>query len=99
MRVLPYRTHSDGADYAAKTAGYDPALAPAADYRGVPIKFVASPDDTRVPKAQHADVLYDRISQAYPSTTSLVSLTGGHTVDGHFLVSTWGEYFKSCVAT
>jgi pimeloyl-ACP methyl ester carboxylesterase len=86
-------------DYAAKTAGYDPALADPRSYRGVPIKFGASPDDLRVPKANHADVLYSRISSIYPDTTSLDVTSGGHTVDSHFFTSAWGAYFKGCVAT
>ena len=80
-----YGISADGSDYAAKTAGYDPALRPASDFHGVPIYVTASPSDTTVPKSRHTDVLVAKLA----ATNSIRSkdATGGHGNASHFVAA------------
>ena len=68
-------------DYDAKTAGYDPALRTAGDFRGVPMSVTASPEDTTVRKARHADVLVGLLGRDQVRERAA---TGRHGDGSHF---------------
>ena len=55
-----YGIATDGSDYDQKTAGYDPALRPAADFQGVPIRIYSSTGDTLW--ADHTVKLVEQLS-------------------------------------
>lgn len=72
-----YGIASDGSDYAAKTAGHDPALMPGSAFRGLPVRFYASPGDTVVAKTLNADVLAAKIAP-YAAEATVITTTGDH---------------------
>lgn len=90
-----YGLASDGSDYAAKTAGHDPMLRSAAEFRGVPVQMTSSTGDTRIPPAYHADLLAAKL-QGHTELTVLTH-TGGHTDDSAYAVADWVPFFTKCV--
>jgi fermentation-respiration switch protein FrsA (DUF1100 family) len=67
-------------DYAAKTAGHDPALMKGDAFRGLPMLFLAATDDTTVLKANNTDVIASLVSPHSPEVV-VVPTTGGHSFD------------------
>lgn len=88
-----YGIAADGSDYAAKTAGYDPMTREGWEFRGLPMRVVASPADTAVPKAQHADVLVAKV-QPYAQAISMLVVSGGHSDPSHFVPSDALAFFN-----
>lgn len=74
---------SDGSDYATKTAGRDPMLRAGWEFRGLPMKFVASPSDTAVPKALHTDLLAAKV-EPYAASVAVTTASGPHVDPSHF---------------
>lgn len=70
--------YSISGDYAAKTAGHDPALMPGDAFRGVPMLFLHATDDTTVLKAHHTDVLAAKVQPYSPEVVVVTGITGGH---------------------
>lgn len=68
---------TDPSQYAAATAGHDPALLSPAAFRGLPMLFLAATDDTTVSKANNADLLASRLTR-YSNVTLQTGITGGH---------------------
>lgn len=66
----------DGSDYASKTAGHDPMLLAASAWNGKRLLMFASPDDTTIPKASHADALAARATGA--AVAEVVTCSGAH---------------------
>lgn len=89
-----YGLAADGSDYATKTAGYDPALAPVADFRGVPIKMIASSGDTSVPLALHGQKLKERLAGA--NKVELIDTgTAGHNTDDRFSATEFVKFITA----
>ncbi|NYD43927.1 alpha/beta hydrolase family protein [Nocardioides panaciterrulae] len=91
-----YGIAADGSDYATKTAGHDPAAAAAAAFRGVPMRFYASPSDTTVSKADNSDTLATLVAGYAPEAT-VVACTGNHGDASHFQPSDYVAFFNRCV--
>ncbi|PTT69446.1 hypothetical protein DBR22_03825 [Arthrobacter sp. HMWF013] len=72
-----YGIAPNSSDYAAKTAGYDPALRTAADFNGVPIFIVGSSNDNVVPLALHGQKLKDKLN-GFSKATLLDTHVFGH---------------------
>lgn len=72
-----YGVAGDGANYAAQTAGHDPALLPGHAFRGLPMWVLIATDDTAVPPAQHWSALAPTI-EPYAAEITRVDVTGGH---------------------
>lgn len=72
-----YGIAGDGSDYAAKTAGHDPALKAGTAFRGVPMWVLVATDDVAVIPSENFNVLEPIVS---PFATELVRInaTGGH---------------------
>lgn len=83
-----------GGTYAAQTAGHDPNLLSGSLYT-IPMRFIASPGDTVVPKAQNTDLEAAKVSATTPEHFVLVS-TGNHGDASNFLpsdvVNFYGRY-------
>lgn len=78
-----YGIASDGSDYAAKTAGYDPMVSRAPEFRGVPMLMFASPGDSVVRKVNHADALAAKIAPYQPDV-QVITASGPHVDPSHF---------------
>jgi len=86
-----YGIAADGSDYAAKTAGHDPALAPIESFRGVPIKAVHSSTDASVPMALHVTKLFERLGTA--NDTELINTgVGTHNSGDRFIPAELVEF-------
>ncbi len=88
---------SDLSDYATKTAGLDPLKQEGWRYRGMPMRVVASPQDTQILKTECADKLVALVS---PYSTDVTTLTasGGHTNASHFVPSDVVAFFRRTLA-
>ena len=78
-----YAIADDGSDYDARTAGYDPALRPAADLQGVPLFVTASPQDTLVPQSAHTEALLRTLEGT--GQAQYVQASGDHADPSHFV--------------
>lgn len=81
--ITAYGIAGDGSDYAAKTAGHDPMLFDAADFRGIPVRFAASPDDTVVLESQNTTPMLAKLAGT-AAEASLFPRTGSHVATSHF---------------
>lgn len=81
-----YGIAADGSDYAAKTAGYDPALRSPADFKGVPIWSTYSTLDTSVPASSHT-LTMDEHLQATNTLNLLDTQEAGHNTSSRFQVA------------
>jgi hypothetical protein len=78
-----YGIAGDGSDYAEKTDGFDPMLAPVDEYGTTPFLVIASSGDNTVPPAAHATPFLARIDgQAIES--SYIAVTGDHGDPSHW---------------
>lgn len=75
-----------GTPYAIATAGFDPNTLAGSKFRGVPMRFYASPSDLTAIKATNSDVM---AALVLPFTTeaTVVACTGGHGDASHFQAS------------
>lgn len=80
-----YGVASDGSDYAAKTAGFDPCVVSASAWTGKPLFIEASTGDTLIIKANHSDVFVPRVTSLAPVTYKVGS--GAHVADANFMPS------------
>jgi acetyl esterase/lipase len=87
----------DGSDYATKTAGRDPQLMDAGAFRGVPMRFYASPGDTQVPKASNTDLFAAKVAPLAPEAT-VVTTTGDHGDASNFQPADMLAFFQRCLA-
>jgi pimeloyl-ACP methyl ester carboxylesterase len=79
-----YGIASDGSDYAAKTAGHDAALLPAAGFSGTRMLLEASTGDTAIPKTSHTDVFAANVA-GQPAQLVQLTGSGAHvTADNYF---------------
>jgi pimeloyl-ACP methyl ester carboxylesterase len=69
--------------YPSGTAGYDPNLYAAGDFRRVPMHWDASPDDATVSKANNTDLLRAKV-QNYVPGNGLGVRSGAHGDPSHF---------------
>ena len=74
---------SDGADYTARTSGFDPALRAGWEFRGVPMWLTGSPNDTSVPQDQHVNVLRSMVS-GFSGDVTFHQASGPHVDPTHF---------------
>ena len=87
----------DGSDYAAKTAGLDPALGNGPDFRGIPMRFYHSSGDTLVNKADNSDVIAALVAPYAPEATVVVT-TGDHGDTINFQGTDVLAFFNRCIA-
>jgi pimeloyl-ACP methyl ester carboxylesterase len=76
-----YNIAGDGSNYAAQTAGRDPALMPASTFRGLPMWMASALDDTTISKANNADLLYQAVQNVSVEAVKVDVATGGHGFD------------------
>lgn len=88
---------SNNADYAARTAGYDPALALAAQYAGKWFRWYASYGDATVPQVSNTDVV--RLLTALGVENALVECTGDHGDASHYNLTDYVQFFDRCTKT
>lgn len=93
-----YGIAGNGSDYAAKTAGYNPMLEGAEAYRGLPMRFYASPADTRVPKVNHTDLLAAKVAP-YAKESTVIVCSGAHGDASHYQPSDLTAFFARCIST
>lgn len=86
---------TDG-EYPTRTAGYDPVLHAAGAYNGVRFRFLASPDDTVVPKSTNTDVMAAHIAAVTPEH-DIVVCSGAHGDPSHFDLADTLAFFDRCV--
>lgn len=91
-----YGIAGDGSDYASKTAGFDPVLGAGADYRGIAMRFYASPDDTVVPKVSNSDAMIALVA-GNASEDDLLVCTGEHGDASHFQPSNLVAFFNRTI--
>ncbi len=77
--------------YAAQTAGFDPLLAEADKFSGVPMLFFASEGDTLVRKAQNTDALVSHLASY--AQTQVVVHTGDHGDASAFQPTAVADFF------
>lgn len=90
-----YGIAGDGSDYAAKTAGYDPALRLAAEYAGRRMLFFASAADTVVSKTNNSDAL-NALVTGQATENTVVVCTGDHGNNTHFQAVKTLQLFNRC---
>jgi hypothetical protein len=83
----------DGSDYATKTAGHDPMLRKGWEFRGVPMRFLASPSDTSIDKTLNADAFASLVGP-YTTDVTILPTTGDHTDNSHFQPTDAVAFFK-----
>jgi hypothetical protein len=91
-----YGVAADGADYATKTAGWDPVLRPATDYAGLRMRFYASPSDTVVEKAYHTDPLVTLVT-GQATECAVQACVGDHGDPSHFQAADLVTFLGRCV--
>ncbi|MFC5126849.1 alpha/beta fold hydrolase [Pseudoclavibacter helvolus] len=85
---------ANASEYAAKTAGFDPALAGASAFAGVPIRVLASSGDTSVPLISHGAVLQEKLG----GQVELTDLgTAGHNTPDRFDGADLVSFIRRCV--
>lgn len=70
-----------GGNYAAQTAGHDPALMAGSVFRGVPLLVLAASDDVTVNPTANAAALVTKLGPYAPEALAKVDNTGGHSFD------------------
>lgn len=90
-----YGIAADGSDYAAKTAGNDPALLDPAMFRGVRMRLYASAADTVVSKTTNSDAFAAAVAD-YAPEASVVACSGEHGDASHFQPSDYVAFFDRC---
>ncbi|WP_032405190.1 alpha/beta hydrolase family protein [Rhodococcoides fascians] len=88
---------SDGSDYAAKTAGRDPILVPAAQYAGKRYRFYASTSDTDVLKANNTDAFATYLG-TNALEKSVLTHAGGHLATHSAWAADVLAFVKRCLA-
>lgn len=90
-----YGIASDGSDYAAKTAGYDPALRPAGDFGPSTLHYreVASSGDTQVVLSAHGSILLGKVGADRMSI--LDTSDAGHNTAARFIPSDFTAFLTS----
>jgi hypothetical protein len=93
-----YGIASDGSDYASKTAGSDPLTLAASAFPAILYRFVASPDDTVIPKADNTDPMRTLLlgRSPAPPEVSLRAHTGDHGDASAFDTSDMVSFFDRC---
>jgi hypothetical protein len=89
-----YGIAADGSDYAAKTAGHDPALLLASAYDYHRLVSWASSGDTLVPKSTNTDALATLVS-GHASMMAVYAVTGDHGDPSHFVPDKVGWFVAS----
>ena len=74
---------SNGSDYAAKTAGFDPLLRSASQFAGLPMRFWASAADSVVVKVSNSDAMCTLV-QSSKQESDVVVCSGDHGDPSHF---------------
>lgn len=90
-----YGIASDGSDYAAKTAGFDPMLLTASTFNKR-LRFVASSADTNVVKTLHTDPFRTKVAGG-ATESGLVTHLGGHLVGGAHNPHDFAAFVKRCL--
>jgi hypothetical protein len=88
-----YGVAGDGSDYTTKTAGYNPAMKPATDFRGVPFRLYTSTGDTAVTKAGNQDALTTILGTTVPEVTTILG-SGGHLDASQFQAADVVTFYK-----
>lgn len=88
---------SDGSDYATKTEGRNPILAPPDAFRGLPMRFYVSPGDTRVPRVNHGDPQAARLA-SFAKECAVVTASGEHGDASHWQGTDLAAFFGRCVS-
>lgn len=96
MIQAAYGIDSNGSNYSAKTAGYDPMLRDWSDYRGIPIAITGSTGDDLVPFNQNGLKLYDKLSSHNDVTLYSLS-SAGHNQTDRFNIDNLRAFIKKCV--
>lgn len=89
----------DGSDYGTQTAGYDPLITAQTtpqNFRGIPMLITSSPDDTRVPEVNHANLFVPLVSPY--GTVTHVEHSGAHTIDAAWTLPNFPSFFQSAIA-
>ncbi len=91
-----YGIDSSGSDFAVKTAGHDPCQIPASVFADKNFVLWASPDDTSIPKSQHADVFAGRVNPV-ADNFALYPVTGGHVTASHYQPVPLMAFYDLCL--
>lgn len=91
-----YGIASDGSDYAAKTAGYDPYLAAAGTF-AKRLRFVASTTDTSVNKANNTDLFVSKVASS-SIEEGVVTHLGGHLTGYAAAPDDLAAFVERCIA-
>ena len=91
-----YGIAADGSDYAAKTAGHDPAQREGWEFRGVPLRLVSGQTDTTAPASMHTAFL-DKVKPFAPEASQIVA-AGGHVDPTHYSASDLMAFLNRHVA-
>ena len=81
-------------DYATLTAGHDPVLRQGWEFRGIPMRFIASSADTTAVKTQNTDELYALVEPFTEDLTTDYSVTGNHQDPSHFIPADAVAFFQ-----
>lgn len=93
-----YGIASDGSDYAAKTAGYDPILDEPNRFGRIRYRMYASASDTVVPKASNSDLLQPRLFMAGATESTIIVCSGNHGDASHFQSRDYVAFAARCFA-
>lgn len=97
LKVAIDAAYAISGDYAVKTAGHDPVLKSAGAFRGVPMRFYASPSDLVVNKATNADAIASLVAPVAREST-VVACSGDHGDPSHFQSSDLRAFLARCIA-
>jgi hypothetical protein len=93
-----YGIASDSSDYAAKTAGFDPALHQGALYHGIPFRIYTTATDPTVPRATHVDPFVAKILPYVPEADIVVG-SGGHLDSSQYQAANVIAFFNKYLGT
>lgn len=84
--------------YVTQTTGYDPNLNTGRSYRGIPMRFYASPGDTTINKTTNTDVLAGLVA-GIASENTVIVCSGNHGDPSHFQPADTVAFCQRCVNT
>lgn len=90
-----YGIAGDDSDYAAKTAGHDPVLLPAAGF-ATRMRFTASATDATVAKVENTDQMKTLVN-AVATESGVVTVSGNHGASNHFDSVDFLSFLSRCV--
>lgn len=84
-----------GGNYAANSPGHNPLGLAAATFDGKVMTFLASPDDSIVPKVANTDAFVTKVT-GHAASATVVTTSGEHGDVSNFVIAPWLTFLDDC---